>query len=244
MKNIYSAILALSVFLSCGENTVKGPIGNPPSNSGNISSPILNPSSATKLSQSLMSSSSVETISSAKQSSSAGNILSSTLSSSSSLASIIISPRDWSEGSKIPQEFACASLTGQNQTPAYSWSYDNPNTLSWTILVVDETTPCGKGQDACVHWSILNLLQTTRAIDSFKDYLTVDGALEGINYNDESGWAGPCPSNSIEHTYTTIIYALDIILESNVQDKKWTAAEFESTYSQNILATGVSTATH
>ena len=181
MKNIYSGILALSVFLSCGENTVKGPVGNPPSNSANTSSPILGPSSATKLSQPLSSSSSEIAVSSSIDSSSSGNNLSSSNpSSSSSLASIAISPGNWSEGGEIPHEFACASLGGQNQTPAYSWSYDNPNTLSWTLLVVDETTPCGKGQDACVHWSILNLLQTTRAIDSFKDYLTVDGALEGI----------------------------------------------------------------
>ena len=110
--------------------------------------------------------------------------------------------------------------------------------------MVDETTLCGTEQEACVHWSILNLMPTTKAVDSFQDYLTVDGALEGINYEDESGWAGPCPSNQIEHTYTTTIYALDIRLENNVQDKKWTPTEFEATYSQNILAKGVSIGVH
>ncbi|MBL6991646.1 MAG: YbhB/YbcL family Raf kinase inhibitor-like protein [Bacteriovoracaceae bacterium] len=148
------------------------------------------------------------------------------------------------EGSTIAGSYAdgrVAACSGAvNNFPGLSWSGAPAETSSYVIIVQDPD-----GEDS-IHLNLYDISSSTTSIPLLNANPSgqVDMSsygTEGQNYRFEStnnGWAGPCPpSGDSAHTYIFKVYALNIAnLPTPLSNSK--QADFESSYSSNILGSG------
>lgn len=106
----------------------------------------------------------------------------------------------------IPDKFACEDEGGSDRSPQLSWSNPPAGTASYAIVMDDETPPCGKGDSACMHWSVFNIPAGRTSLAEGEDLAAVSGIALGRNYTGANGYAGPCPPNP--HVYKITVYAL------------------------------------
>lgn len=116
----------------------------------------------------------------------------------------------------------CKSHYGKNISPKVSWNFVN-NAKSYLLIFQDPDSVSG----LFIHWFIPFISPTINTIDelhynnynynnSTKKYHNVK-ILQGKNTLGKFGYYGPCaPKGSGVHHYIFTIYALDIILDSNV----------------------------
>ncbi len=137
----------------------------------------------------------------------------------------------------IPTSAACTAFQqgGSNISPQLSLSNLPANTSKLAIVMDDETSPCGSGTSACVHWAAFNLPATKVTIAAGEDLLAQPGVTYGETINGMSaGYFGPCPPNP-PHTYKLTVYSLSAPAPVVSQGTALTRAGFEATYGTSIL---------
>jgi Raf kinase inhibitor-like YbhB/YbcL family protein len=138
----------------------------------------------------------------------------------------------------MPLELACKAppIFGQNRSPQLSWSNVPSSTTRFAIIMDDEDSPCGVGDNACIHWGLFNLSST--GLTSLPNSVDLSGNTDvtfGVTYDRATaGYNGPCPPSA--HRYKTTIYALGQqmpVIPNRVTGL--TRSKFESTYFSHIL---------
>jgi len=144
-----------------------------------------------------------------------------------SINKLSLKSNSFTDGSVIPKKYACEDLGGSNVSPQFSWENAPKESSKFALIMDDETTPCGTGDSACIHWGLFNIPSSTT---SLSENATVSGT-----YTD--GYYGPCPP--FNHTYKTTVYALSSqmpdIAYSNIPDSGMTRSKFKALYGSYIL---------
>lgn len=109
---------------------------------------------------------------------------------------------------QIFNSFGCS---GQNISPALSWSHPPAGTQSFALLVHDPDAPTGSGW---WHWIIYDIPASTGALpagagDPQKKLLPV-GAVQGRTDFGTYSYGGPCPPPGKVHHYHFRLYALKV----------------------------------
>lgn len=108
---------------------------------------------------------------------------------------------------EIPRRFAC---TGEDLSPELIWGDPPAGTQSFALLFDDPGAPW-------VHWLAYNLPPELRGLPEdipAGETLPV-GGLQGLNSWNSQDYRGPCPPQGTTHTYSFILYALDIMLPAD-----------------------------
>lgn len=150
-----------------------------------------------------------------------------------------LSSQSFTDGGVIPVKYTCQ---GDNTSPQLSWVNPPVGTYSYTVIVDDETSPCGPGAGACKHWQVFNIPNTITSFDEGVDVSSLSSKIDcGENYNGSRDWAGPCPPN--KHTYSFTVYALDSAMIIMTPCSNYNRAQFEAAYSEYILESSTITCT-
>jgi len=126
-------------------------------------------------------------------------------------------------------------------SPQLDWQNAPDNTDSFALIVDDETSPCGTGAEACVHWNLFNIDGTVTSLledVSPSNVVAKGGAssvIEGQTYAGTNDYDGPCPPAGNAHTYFFTIYALSADHPTMTQSLSLTRSEFEAEYADTIL---------
>lgn len=119
-------------------------------------------------------------------------------------------------GSKhVLNGFGCS---GQNISPALSWSGAPAGTRSYSITVYDPDAPTGSG---FWHWGVHNLPASTTELPqgaaNAASRLPVPAYTASNDFHDtgvtggNGNWGGPCPpAGDAPHRYVFTVYALDV----------------------------------
>jgi Raf kinase inhibitor-like YbhB/YbcL family protein len=111
---------------------------------------------------------------------------------------------DVKAGAKIPAKhvFNGMGCTGQNVSPALSWSGAPAGTKSFAVTVYDPDAPTGSGW---WHWVVYNIpANVTSLAEGAKNVGT-----EGNTDMGAKGYGGPCPPpGDAPHRYVFTVYAL------------------------------------
>lgn len=160
--------------------------------------------------------------------------------SGSSGSSFTLTSEDYTNGEAIPVIHAddsgmngtqwCANGDAENLSPQYSWENAPEGTLSYALIMDDESPPCGEDDLACRHWAVYNIPASVNSFDRGVDTSQIQGVVEA----DPGFYVGPCPPENDNHTYTTTIYALNIDT-SLVGDTRYSRSEFENIFINEIL---------
>ncbi len=120
---------------------------------------------------------------------------------------------DIAAGQAIAQRFAFKGFgcTGQNLSPALTWSNPPPGTKGFAVMVHDADAVTGGA--GFWHWAIVNLPAGTSGLA--RGAGTADGqalpatARQIATDFGTPGWGGPCPpAGDKPHRYTFTVYAL------------------------------------
>lgn len=113
----------------------------------------------------------------------------------------------------MEQVFNSFGCTGQNLSPALSWSGAPEGTQSFALFCHDPDAPTGGA--GWWHWLVLNIPATATGLD--KDAGTADGSklpFGAMHVNTDfgsPGWGGPCPPPGDKpHRYVFTLYALKV----------------------------------
>ena len=121
---------------------------------------------------------------------------------------------DVQQGRKLAsaQVFNGMGCTGQNLSPALSWSGAPAGTKSFAVTVYDPDAPTGSGW---WHWVVYNIPATTTSLpsgagDASKNLLPA-GAVQGNTDFGAPGYGGACPPPGDKpHHYHITVYALNV----------------------------------
>ncbi len=107
------------------------------------------------------------------------------------------------------QEYRGYGCTGQNVSPALSWSGEPAGTKSFALTVFDPDAPTGHGW---WHWIVVNLPADVHALPSGASGRAMPaGAVETRTNFGHAGYGGPCPPlGDKPHRYVFTIHALDV----------------------------------
>jgi len=111
----------------------------------------------------------------------------------------------------LTQVFNGFGCSGQNLSPALSWSHAPAGTQSFALLVHDPDAPTGSGW---WHWVVYNIPASATALpagagnDSGK--LLPAGAVQGRTDFGTHAYGGPCPPPGKAHHYHFRLYALKV----------------------------------
>jgi len=139
------------------------------------------------------------------------------------LADFTLTSTSYKEGDNIPSKYTCR---GTNISPMFTWENAPIGTAKYAIIMDDEDSPCGTGDNACKHWGLFNIPSTTTLLAENLDISTLNGAVEGKDYS------GPCPPSL--HTYKTTLFALKESMPT-LNQVSLTRSQFTSTYGEYIL---------
>ena len=118
-----------------------------------------------------------------------------------------ITTKAFSNGGEIPRKHTCS---GENISPALSWSGAPPTTLSLALIADDPDAPAG----TFTHWIIWNIPAHAALPEGVPPSESLDnGARQGRNDFNRIGYGGPCPPPGRPHRYFFRLYALDANLD-------------------------------
>ena len=141
------------------------------------------------------------------------------------------------EGSKIPVEYACEDQGGMNRSVPLDWSEVPANTSKYAVIMDDETSPCGTGDNACKHWNVYNIPNTITSFTTGQKVTDINGVVEGKVQTGATSFAnaynGMCPPS--KHTYKITAYALKDTMPIVDASASLTRSQFKSQYSSHIL---------
>ena len=111
----------------------------------------------------------------------------------------------------LAQVFNSFGCSGQNLSPALSWSHAPPGTKSFALLVHDPDAPTGSGW---WHWVLYNIPASATSLaagagDESGKQLPA-GALQGRTDFGNHAYGGPCPPPGKVHHYHFRFYALKV----------------------------------
>jgi Raf kinase inhibitor-like YbhB/YbcL family protein len=112
--------------------------------------------------------------------------------------------RAFRSGGFIPQKYTCS---GENVSPALSWTDVPAGTKSLVLVVSDPDAPSG----TWIHWLVYDLPVTLHRL---REGLPKSGDIEGggrqgtTSFQD-AGYGGPCPPSGDAHHYHFTLYALN-----------------------------------
>jgi Raf kinase inhibitor-like YbhB/YbcL family protein len=143
-------------------------------------------------------------------------------------AAFQLTASDFSPGGTIPVRFTCS---GENVSPALTWTQPPAGTRSLALIVDDPDAPAG----TWVHWVVYDLLASLRRLPEGvpRTERLRDGGQQGSNDFRKTGYGGPCPPPGKPHRYFFHLYALDAPL--SLPDRA-TRAEVDAAMRGHILA--------
>jgi Raf kinase inhibitor-like YbhB/YbcL family protein len=102
-------------------------------------------------------------------------------------------------------------FSGQNVSPALSWSNAPAGTKSFALLMHDPDAPTGSGW---WHWVVYNIPGDVTSLpagagDARRNLLPA-GAVQGKTDFGTTGYGGPCPPPGKPHHYYLRLYALKV----------------------------------
>ncbi len=108
------------------------------------------------------------------------------------------------------QVFGGFGCSGDNQSPALTWSRGPETTQSYAIVMHDPDAPTGVG---FFHWVVADLPLSTTSLPAGAS--STEGAMPASAiqaYTDfgATGYGGPCPPVGTTHRYEITVYALDV----------------------------------
>lgn len=119
-----------------------------------------------------------------------------------------------SNGTYVPKQqvyngFGC---TGENVSPALSWTNPPEGTQSYAVTVYDPDAPTGSGW---WHWVIFNIPATVTALPAgagaADGHLAPAGSVQSRTDFGTIGYGGPCPPvGDTPHRYRYTVYALNV----------------------------------
>jgi Raf kinase inhibitor-like YbhB/YbcL family protein len=121
--------------------------------------------------------------------------------------SFVLETKVFPKGGEIPSKYTCS---GQDVSPALSWSGAPQATKSFALIVEDPDAPSG----TFTHWVVYDLPPGTHQLPenvSQTDDLS-GGGRQGRNGFRRTGYGGPCPPPGKAHRYFFRLYALDSTL--------------------------------
>ena len=105
------------------------------------------------------------------------------------------------------QVFSGFGCTGENRSPALSWSGAPEGTQSYALIMHDPDAPTGVG---FFHWTALNLPGDATSLEEGASGNLPEGALETYTDFGQTGYGGPCPPPGTPHRYEITVYALRV----------------------------------
>jgi Raf kinase inhibitor-like YbhB/YbcL family protein len=139
-----------------------------------------------------------------------------------------ISTNAFSNGESIPKRFGCDGL---NVSPQLTWTDPPTTTQSFALIMDDPDAPAG----TWVHWILYNLPTDARELAENvpnREQLP-NGAHQGRNSFNKTGYGGPCPPPGNPHRYFFKLYALDRKLNLRLGATK---ADVERAMQDHIVA--------
>jgi Raf kinase inhibitor-like YbhB/YbcL family protein len=128
--------------------------------------------------------------------------------------SMTLASPDIKEGGTIANEqvFKGFGCTGDNISPALSWSGAPNGTKSFAITVYDPDAPTGSGW---WHWVVFNIPPDTTSLPKNAGDITKGlmprGSIQSRTDFGASGYGGPCPPPGDKpHHYQITVFAVDV----------------------------------
>ncbi len=141
---------------------------------------------------------------------------------------------------KSPHVYNSFGCSGENKSPALSWSKGPAGTQYYAVTVYDPDAPTGSGW---WHWTLINIPVDTLSLPegvSGNSALLPKGSLETRTDFGQPGYGGPCPPvGDKPHRYFFKVYALKDKINA---DKDATAAFIGFNINSLKLAEGALTA--
>jgi Raf kinase inhibitor-like YbhB/YbcL family protein len=133
------------------------------------------------------------------------------------------------EGERIPRDY---TGEGADRSPPLSWGAPPEKTRSVAVLVEDPDAPHG----TFTHWVLFNLPPDTRELpENASAGRLPEGAVQGTNDFDRTGYHGPYPPAGPAHRYYFKVFALDTKLDL---DSKARRAQVAAAMRGHVLADG------
>lgn len=124
------------------------------------------------------------------------------------LTSTDISPDRKIDARHVFNGFGC---TGENVSPALTWSDPPPGTQSFALMVHDPDAPTGSGW---WHWVVYNIPADARSLPAGAGTpdgkLLPEGTVQGRTDFGVAGYGGPCPPPGRVHRYFFRLHALKV----------------------------------
>lgn len=142
--------------------------------------------------------------------------------------SLVLETKAFPKGGEIPSKFTCS---GENISPALSWSGAPGGTKAFALIVEDPDAPSG----IFTHWVVYDLPAEAHQLPenvSQADELS-GGGRQGRNDFRRTGYGGPCPPPGKPHRYFFRLYALNSALNLPAGASK---REVESAMRGHVLA--------
>jgi Raf kinase inhibitor-like YbhB/YbcL family protein len=155
---------------------------------------------------------------------------------SSSQVKINLKSLDFKQNQEIPLKNICKEKGGENISPDFSWKIDsNLSNLKFALIIDDEDFPCGKKEDACVHWGVFNIPSNISSLkEGEKNFKEIDkNIVIGKTYKGTFQYEGPCPPSL--HHYNATLFVLDAKAPDVEEKPKFTRSTFEEKFSKFIL---------
>ena len=141
----------------------------------------------------------------------------------------------------IPLALACAGLGGDNESPELWWHQPPTTSKNYTIIMDDETTPCGTGDNACVHWAVHNIPYNIGEIPQGYSLSSITDIALGVTYAGNNAYDGPCPAS--QHTYKIEVFSLNSEMTAIPAGEANTRSQFRTKYGDKILGSALLTGT-
>jgi Raf kinase inhibitor-like YbhB/YbcL family protein len=115
-----------------------------------------------------------------------------------------ISTNAFSQGESIPKKFTC---DGSDVSPQLTWPDPPATAQSFALIMEDSDAPAG----TWVHWVVYDLPSDARELaENVPNRQQLpNGARQGRNDFNKTGYGGPCPPPGKPHRYFFKLYALD-----------------------------------
>jgi Raf kinase inhibitor-like YbhB/YbcL family protein len=137
----------------------------------------------------------------------------------------------------MAQVFSGFGCTGENKSPALSWTDAPESTQSFALIMHDPDAPTGVG---FFHWIVVNIPRGTTSLPEGGPL--PEGAHELHTDFGNTGYGGPCPPPGAPHRYEITLYALSTPSLDLPDGATGALARFM--VGQSTLALGRATATY
>ena len=142
--------------------------------------------------------------------------------------SLALTSPEISEGATIANEqvFKGFGCTGNNVSPALSWSGAPAATKSFAVSIYDPDAPTGSGW---WHWVVFNIpanvTSLSKGAGDVAKKLMPKGAIQSRTDFGSDGYGGPCPpKGDAPHHYQITVFAVDVDKLPDAKDHSASAA--------------------